>query len=225
MRRKLKGRLENLGLTGLFRLLAATGASGHLEVETPEGAFSLEIRGGRVETPEAALVKRICRCLDRTSGGFCFEPQPAGKPLEGGVSLSAFLELCRGQSARDRKGFASDIDVDNLLAGEVSTVSGPRETRIHLLPAAVPEHPLEDLLSELEKAAPEELLFAQVGVVTADPRPWRGWIEREWRRRGWELKPLGMTLDLPLDRLDALVIHHRLTVTRVGRETQWLELL
>lgn len=225
MRRKLKGRLENLGLAGLFRLLAATGASGRLEVETSEGAFSLGIRGGRVETPEPTLVKKICHCLDRAAGSFSFDPQPAGKPLEGGVDLSAILELCRGQSGRDRKGFASDIDVDNLLAGEVSTISGPRETRIHLLPAAVPEHPLEDLLLELEKAAPEELLFAQVGVVTGDPRPWRGWIEREWRRRGWELRLFGVVPDLPMDRLDALVIHHRLTVTRVGRETQWLELL
>ncbi len=225
MRRKLKGRLDNLGLAALFRLLGATGASGRLVVETAGGSFSLEIRGGRVQRPDVVLVREVGRCLDETSGSFNFDPQPSTGTLENGVSIGTFLDLCRRRVAPEKRHFASDVDVENLLTHELMVEKDTGKTKIHLLPTAAPENPLEDLVSELEDAAPEELLFAQVGVVTTDPRLWRGWIEREWRHRGWELKSLGMALEVPLGELDALVVHHHLAVTRVGREEDWLELL
>lgn len=229
MRRKLKGSLENLGLTALFRLLGATSASGQLDVETPEGSFSMEIAGGRVKRPEGPMMLTICASLDQNTGSFSFVPEERPVPFDGGVPLSVLLELCREEPTVGKNGkkqFASDVDVDNLLAGELPPEVAPGEAaRIHLLPRSTPEHPLEDLLSELEEAAPEELLLAQVGVVTTDPRPWRGWMEQEWRRRGWELKAFGTVPDVLLDQLDGLVIHHRLSVTRVGHEDDWLELL
>jgi len=228
MRRTLKGSLKNLGLTALFRLLGAAGATGRLEVVTAAGSFSLEIVGGTVDDPDSDVVHRVCASLDQASGTFSFEPSEPGETgatLGGGTDLGSFAELCRQRAGGERKQFASDVDVDSLLAEGVTEGDRTSGERIHLLPASAPEHPLEDLLTELEEAAPEELLFAQVGVVTADPRPWRGWIEREWRHRGWELALFGTAHDVPLEDLDALVIYHRLTITRVGHEDDWLELL
>jgi len=225
MRRRLKGSLENLGLAALFRLLGATGASGQLEVESPAGSFSLRMSRGRVEQPGNAAMGMICACLGQASGTFNFEPEDPPASLAESVALSSLPELCRQGSTSERKPFASDVDVENLLAEELNRGSAADDARIHLLPPAAPEHPLEDLLDELEEVAPEELLFAQVGVVTTDPRPWRGWMEREWRHRGWELVAFGTAPDVPLERLDGLVIHHRLSVTRVGHEDEWLELL
>lgn len=224
MRRKLSGSLADLRPTTLVRLLAATQPSGTLDLDGgPDvGKFSLDIVRGRVARPQAEDLRRLRDVLSATSGTFRFEPAEAGTAPADGVSLGEILELVR--EAEERRSFASDLDVDALLAGG-GAQAGEGEPPIHLLGGEAPEHPLDDLLKELESTAPDELLFAHVGVATPDPRVWHGTLEREWRRRGWKLQLWGTPADVALGDLDILVVHHRLSITRVGHEADWISLV
>jgi hypothetical protein len=96
---------------------------------------------------------------------------------------------------------------------------------IHFLPSQPMENPLDALLSDLETEAPGELLFANVGVMTQDPRWWRGALELDWRRRGWRIHEMGFADAIDFDDLDLLVIHHQQGSARSGSEKTWLEII
>jgi hypothetical protein len=218
MRRTLQGSLEHLTPPTLLRLLWATARSGLLELDTPAGTLRLEVIRGRAPAFDDAALAEAGRVLAATRGSFRFVPEDLGSPGEETVGLSALVDAAAFQRRQAGAEGGSDRN-----SGE--TGSGTRAGGIHVLPDAPPHNPLEALLEDLEETAPEELLLAEIGVVAPDPRAWRGSLEASWRRRGWRVRLLAAPADVPVDELDALVIHHQLSVTRVGHEGDWLELV
>lgn len=222
MARKLSGSLSDLGPKTVLRLLSVTQPSGVLDLDTDAGSLSLSVTRGKVAEPTPEEEQHFRQIFAATSGEFRFEPGEAGEDPEKSITLGDLLEMLRAGSDRVAS-FASDLDVDSLLADQIEdqrTVA-----QIHLLSVDTPDNPIEDLLADLEANAPEELLFAQVGVVTLDPRPWRGTLEATWRRRGWELHLFGAPGEVVADGLDVLVVHHRLSVSRAGHEGEWTALV
>ncbi len=225
MKRSLSGDLANLAPPTVIRLLSASSPCGVLEFTTAAGALRLEIVGGEVLELSEEKRSQAQRVLASGQGSFRFDPGEVA-PLTGPTVLLATLaEPCwRGSDLAD-KVFASDLDVDQLIARDRTGGSSQGAANIHVLPAAALENPLDGLLSELENAAPDELLFAQVGVVASEPRLWRGSLETNWRRRGWQMHLYGVPTDPPLGDLDALIVHHQLSISRVGSEADWIELI
>ncbi len=225
MRRALSGDLAHLGPRAVLRLLAAGEATGVLEFTTSSTNALVRFHRGRIERPGSTTMGALCEILESAAGEFRFDPQPPGEVPEGTLDLAALLDACREAAAGATHGFSSDLDVERLLVENIGRTVGHPGPQIHLLGRGTPEDPLEDMLAELEASAPEELLFAQVGVVTADPRPWRGSLEADWKRRGWELSVHGDPDEVPVEGLDLIVVHHNLSITRVGRENDWLRLI
>jgi len=227
MMRVLTGNLENLAPQALLQLVAATGATGVLEIVCHAGSVRLEIvKGGVLASPGVDL-RLIGRVFQHVEGTYCFTP---GEVEDGGdeVTLDAveFLAAARNAVQSLKASFSSEVDVETLIAGEVLEMSmAAVRPAIHVLPPQPVENPLDDLLVDLEASAPEELLLAQVGVVASDPRPWRGRLDREWRRRGWQVRLLGVPQDVEPDGLDLLLVHHQLSITRVGSEDDWIDLV
>lgn len=224
MRRTLAGSLTHLAPQTLLRMLSVAAPTGILELLTDAGSLRLEIVAGRVGRPSEKLLGHAGAVLECGHGAFRFEPAELRPLEEEGVELLTFSELARA-TRRRALSFALEVDVERLLAGEIVELTLPATPNIHVLPEAPLENPLDDLLEDLESAAPGELLQAQVGVVATDPRLWRGPTEADWRRRGWKLRLLSTPSAAPLERLDALVVHHQLAVTRVGHEEEWLGLI
>jgi hypothetical protein len=166
---------------------------------------------------------KILRCAD---GAFRFEPCEL-RPLDGdSLTLTAFAEASHAPERGVDSSFAVDIDVDRLIAGEVVELAKPAQlANIHVLPQAPLENPLDELLSDLEATAPGELLLTQVGVVAQDPRIWRGSLESDWRRRGWQLKQFRTPADVPVDQLDALVLHQEHPIETIEQEGGWVDLI
>ncbi len=223
MRRKLSGDLADLGPKTVLRLLAVTQPSGVLELDTDAGSLSLEITRGKLAEPAPGEMQQLRAVFTSAIGEFKFEPAEAGREPEKAITLGDLLEMLRPEGDR-AAAFASDLDLDSLMADQIDDERAAAAP-IHLLSVGAPDNPIEDLLADLEANAPEELLFAQVGVVTLDPRPWRGTLEATWRRRGWELQLFGTLEEVKADGLDVLLIHHRLSSTRAGHEGDWLTLV
>jgi hypothetical protein len=81
------------------------------------------------------------------------------------------------------------------------------------------------MLSDLEAEVPGDLLFANVGVVSQDPRWWRGALELDWYRRGWQIRELEFSDRVDFEGLDLLVVHHQQGSARAGSEEDWLQLI
>lgn len=218
MRRTLSGNLEHLAPPALLRLVSATSPSGVLEIDTPEGLLRLEVERGRVALPDKAELEHAGRVLGCRAGEFRFTPKEIRR-LEGEVmKLTAFAEAAGSA--------ASNLELELLLDEDFYQDSQRlQQTNIHFLPDQPLQNPLDDLLSDLEGEAPGDLLLAEVGVVTQDPRWWRGAIELEWRRRGWNLLHLEFSMEIDLADLDLLVVHHQQASVRAGSEESWLQLL
>ena len=219
MSRALSGSLEDLAPQTLLRLLAAVQRSGSLEIQTDGDRLRLDIARGRVARPDDDALEHAGKVLSAGSGRYRFQPGPLASPPDDTVPLDSFL-------------LAAMATVDPLRVAGASRRTaipmgpdGAATPRIHVLPAAPPENPLDELLAELEDTAPGEVLLSEVGVVAADPRPWRGSLEHAWRRRGWRVRLHAGPVEVPVDELDALVVHHRLSTTRVGHEDDWIRLL
>ncbi len=227
MTRILSGSLKHLSPPALLRLVSATGASGALELVTDAGVIQIDIVDGGVRMATERDLRVVARILESQDGSYCFSPLVGGAG-DTDVILDAadFLAAVQTVSKNRRAPFSSEIDVDALIAGEVLKVSGgAAKPAIHVLSEVSAENPLDDLLEDLAETAPDELLLAQVGVVSQDPRPWRGSVDREWRRRGWQVRLYGVPDDVEPRDLDALVVHQQLSITRTGREEDWLELV
>ena len=153
--------------------------------------------------------------LGSRSGEFRFTPREI-QPVKGEVmSLTAFVEAAGAA--------ASDVQMELLLEDEFKEISNPMpQANIHVLPTQPMQNPLDDLLSDLEAEAPGELLFAKVGVITQDPRWWRGTLEADWHRRGWQIRQLGFSDPVDFEGLDLLVVHQQQGSARVGqRKIGW----
>ena len=218
MRRALFGSLEHLAPPALLRLVSATSPSGVLEIETVEGLLRLEVERGRVAMPTKSDLEKAGKILDSRRGEFRFTPGGI-QPVKGEVmSLTAFAEAAGAA--------ASNLQMDLLLEDEFHDRSDLLpQAKIHVLPTQPLQNPLDELLSGLEAEAPGELLFAKVGVVTQDPRWWRGALEMDWHRRGWQIQQLGFSDPIDIEDLDLLVVHHQQGSARVGSEEDWLGLI
>lgn len=198
--RAILGRLSDLGVRELFKLLTSVAAEGTLEIESPDGQVRLLVREGHViGEPEPALVS----AYGSRSGTFCFRPGAVGASA-GWVPVEELLARLDAQArARAARGAGAVGEVEEL-AGE----SG-------------------DLLAELRDSLAEVPFpgaSARVGVVAADPRPYRP-LEVEWRQRGWQ--PLLRTgPGWPEGEPCAvLVVHLPSSGTLAGQGDAWLELL
>jgi len=218
VRRTLFGSLEHLAPRALLRLVSATSPSGVLEIDTVEGSLRLEVERGRVAMPTKLDLEKAGKILGSRRGEFRFTPGGI-QPVKGEVmSLTAFAEAA-GTAA-------SNLQMDLLLEDEFHDRSDPLpQANIHVLPTQPLQNPLDELLSGLEAEAPGELLFAKVGVVTQDTRWWRGALEMDWHRRGWQIQQLGFSDPIDIEDLDLLVVHHQQGSARVGSEEDWLGLI
>jgi hypothetical protein len=218
VRRTLSGSLEHLAPPALLRLVSATSPSGVLEIETADGLLRLEVERGRVAMPTKLDLEMAGKILGSRSGDFRFTPGDINR-LKGEVmSLTAFAEAAGAA--------ASNLQMELLLEDEfLETPDSLQQANIHVLPTQPLQNPLDELLSDLEAEAPGDLLFANVGVVTQDPRWWRGALEMDWRRRGWQIRQLEFSDQVDFEDLDLLVVHHQQGSARVGSEENWLQLI
>ena len=224
--RALTGSLEHLEPSALLRLLAAIRPTGVLELVTAAGALRLEVIEGRAVRPATSDLKRAPAILTCNGGDFRFEPRKGRPDDRETVELTALLEVAQVVGGTSGPGpEIADVEIERLLAGEILELSRPEISSIHVLPQAPPDNPLDELLAELERTAPDELLLAQVGVVAADPRLWAGPLGSAFARRGWRLHVVRCVDELPGDGLDAVVVHHQLAVSRAGREDYWIDLV
>jgi hypothetical protein len=168
--------------------------------------------------PTKSDLEKAGKILDSRRGEFRFTPGGI-QPVKGEVmSLTAFAEAAGAA--------ASNLQMDLLLEDEFHDRSDLLpQAKIHVLPTQPLQNPLDELLSGLEAEAPGELLFAKVGVVTQDPRWWRGALEMDWHRRGWQIQQLGFSDPIDIEDLDLLVVHHQQGSARVGSEEDWLGLI
>ena len=218
MKRVVSGTLEHLSPPVLLRLVSATSPSGVLEIETADGSVRLEVDRGCVAMPQSSELERVGKVLGSRTGQFRFVPGDVRRLQGEVISLTAFADAAGAA--------ASNLEVDRLLELDFLDVSmPPNRANIHVLPSEPPLDPLHDLLSDLEAEAPEELLFAEIGVAAQDPRWWRGSLEREWLRRGWRIRVFSSPGAITVDGLDLLVIHHQGSAAWLGPETDWLDLI
>jgi len=218
VRRILSGSLEHLAPTALLRLVSATSPSGVLELETADGSLRLEVDRGRVRMPSRSELASAGRVLACRRGEFRFSPHGVTPHVGEVLSLTAFAEAAGAA--------ASNLEVDRLLEKELLEISQPlSRANIHVLPTEPPQNPLDDLRADLEIEPPTGLLVARVGLAAKDPEWWRGSLELEWRRRGWQIRHFTVAEDVDLEPFDILVVDDRQAGARTGRENQWLELI
>jgi hypothetical protein len=218
VRRTLSGSLEHLTPPALLRLVSVTSPSGVLEIETEDGSLRLDVERGAVVMPSKGDLEAAGKIIGCRRGEFRFTPGEVRR-LEGEtVSLAAFAEAAGAAAAR--------LEVEHFLVNEgLDGLESVPRANIHVLPSEPMQNPLDELLSDLEAEAPNELLFANIGAVTQDPRWWRGVLELDWRRRGWRIRHLEFSDDIDLEGLDLLVVHHQQGSVRVGSEEKWLRIV
>ncbi|HVN31397.1 MAG TPA: DUF4388 domain-containing protein [Thermoanaerobaculaceae bacterium] len=153
------GRLSELGVRELAKLLTSAGTEGVLEIESAAGPVSVSFRAGHVAgniTP--ALVSAFATRV----GTFCFRPGPVKDVHEWG-SLEDFL--CR---------LDAHVQKVALAEGGESAPGGVLGT---------------DPLAELRDSLAEIPLpggAVRVLIVAADPRPYRT-LAPDWQQRGWDV--------------------------------------
>ncbi len=195
--RTIVGRLADLRLRELFKLLASAGAEGRLLIDTPVGRAELLVREGEVcGTVTPALVV----AYTTRSGSFSFHPESVR--AEGWMPTEEFLLLVEAQAGEEE--------------------GGEEEVRV-APPVGEPLDPLGELRDSLAEI-PLGQASARLLVATADPRPYRA-LEAVWRRRGWEVvlaqEPRWPEGEMP----DAVVLHVPSSGTLAGQEGVWLGLL
>ena len=189
------GRLTDLGVRELFKLLTSAGAAGELEVESAGARTTLQIREGYVAgVPSAALI----HALASRSGTFCFRPGPVAEDGEW-FGLEEFL-------AR----------VDSLVAQSGNAGSDPDSARAAFDPLAELRHSLAEV--PLPGVGPRVL------VITADPRPYRV-LEPEWRQRGWDVALRHEPVWAEGYGPSLVVIHLPTSSTLAGQGEVWLKLV
>lgn len=190
------GRLSDLGVKELFKLLTSAGAAGELEVESAGARTTLGIRQGYVSgAPAGALL----RALASRTGTFCFRPGAVDEQGEW-FGLEEFLARLDAQLAASG---------DGAVAGAAEPAAG-----------SDPLAELRDSLSEV----PLPGVGPRILVVTADPRPYRV-LEPEWRQRGWDLTVHPEVAWAEGYNPSMLVVHLPTSATLAGQGTLWLNLL
>ncbi len=196
--RAILGRLSDLGLKELFKLLTSVRAEGALEVETPAGRSTLDVKDGHVA---GALAAPLVAAFASRTGTFCFRP---GLP----------------------EGTAEWLPMEEFLArldAAARAIAVPAAARLEPVPAAASGDPLAELRESLAEV-PLPVGGTRVGVVTADPRPYRA-LESDWRQRGWDVIVL-TDPDWPTGPSpNLLIVHLPSSGTLAGQGDAWLQLV
>ncbi|NWF99922.1 MAG: DUF4388 domain-containing protein [Thermoanaerobaculaceae bacterium] len=195
--RTIVGRLADLRLRELFKLLASAGAEGRLLIDTSVGRAELLVREGEVC---GAVTPPLVVAYTTRSGSFSFHPESV--QAEGWMPTEEFLLLVEARAGEEEGG----------------------EEEVRVAPAASePSDPLGELRDSLAEI-PLGQASATLLVASADPRPYRA-LESVWRRRGWEMvllqEPRWPEEAVP----DAVVLHLPSSGTLAGQEAAWLGLL
>lgn len=197
--RAILGRLSDLRLGELFKLLSSAGAAGSLEIDVPGGRQVLLVDRGNVAgeaTPALALA------LATRTGTFCFRPGPVPDDLEWAPREELMARIAALQSG---------FETGATMLATAPTI------------AAKEADPLAELRDSLEEVPlPPEVIT--VVVITADPRPYRA-LEPQWRQRGWDVV-IDTTPEWP-EGLEPglLVVHLPSSATLAGQGRAWYALV
>jgi len=194
------GRLSELGLRELFRVLTSAGTDGVLEVESPAGPARLRFRDGMIA---AEITPALVAAFAMRSGTYCFRPGPV-EDVGGWESEEDFL---------------AHLEADSGVTQRVTPPAGwarpARGTGAH--------DPLAELRDSLEEI-PIPGGGSRVLIVAADPRPYRA-LEPEWEQRGWEVVQSG-TPEWPEGPApNLMVIHVPATAAQGEQGGGWLDLV
>ena len=195
------GRLSDLGLRELFRLLTSAGAEGSLEVETPAGPAEVDFRAGHVS---GQLTPALVLAFATRSGTFCFRPRP----------------VAEGKEWLPQEEFLARLESQAQATSRAAALSG-------MTPPASAANAAADPLAELRDSLAEVPLrgeVVQVLVISADPRPYRQ-LTPKWRQQGWEVTvadaprwPEGVSPAL-------VIVHLPVSGTLAGQGEAWLGLV
>jgi hypothetical protein len=194
------GRLSELGLREISKLLTAAGAEGVLEVDGPGGAARVAFKNGHLagEVSPALLMAYSVR-----NGTYCFRPGGTGPAAEWLPQEEFFARL--------------DAEAKTAKAGSPTRSDVMRGTE----PSGTGD-PLAELRDSLAQI-PIPFGAARILIAAADPRPYRTLIPI-WRQRGWEvvLDDAPRWPEGPAPRL--VVEHLPMTATLAGQDKSWLAL-
>lgn len=189
------GRLADITLPNLFKLLESAEAAGSLELDCGGRRGTLWVRGGEVA---GNVEPEIARAAALRSGSFCFRPGPVPSDVGG-------WESSRNLLAR--------LDVERVRLSLEEVAQGVELAR----------DPLADLRSSLEEVHLPATQPAVV-VIAADPRPYRH-LEPLWTQRGWSLAVEGEVVFPARLVPDVLILHLPAAGTLAGQAEAWLNVL
>ncbi len=194
------GRLSELGLRDISKLLTAAGAQGVLEVDGPGGAARVLFDSGHLagEVTAALLTAYTTR-----NGTYCFRPGATG-PAEQWLPQEEFF-------AR--------------LAADAKSAKAGSPTRSEVLRGTEPSgagDPLAELRDSLAQI-PIPGGGARLLIAAADPRPYRPLIPL-WRQRGWDVEVVEAPRWPEGDAPRLVVLHLPVTATLAGQDRSWLAL-
>ena len=186
------GRLSELGLREISKLLTAAGAEGVLDIDGPAGRTQGAFRRGHLA---GEVSSALVTAYSSRNGTYCFRPGAASDASEWLPQEEFFARLDVQAKAAKQRAEARD------------TGEG----------AGDPLAELRDSLAEI----PIPGGAVRVVIAAADPRPYRTLIP-EWSQRGWEvtLGDTPRWPDPPVPRL--VVVHLPTTATLAGQDEIWL---
>ncbi len=189
------GRLGDIALPSLFKLLESAEVTGALELDCGGSRGTLWIRGGQVA---GRIEPEVLRAAAARTGSFVFRPGPLAVTPE------------RWESSRD---FLARIDAERVRQsleelGQRVELAGD---------------PLADLRSSLEQVH-LPVGHPSVAVVTADPRPYRH-LEPLWAQRGWTVTVEGEVVFPAGTEPDLLILQLPSSGTLAGQAEVWLNVV
>lgn len=186
------GRLADITLPSLFKLLESAEVTGVLELDCGGRQGTLWVRGGEVA---GHIDPEVLRAAAARMGGFRFRPGPLAPTEQAWESSKDVLARLDAEKVR--------LSLEEL--GQGVELTGD---------------PLADLRSSLEQVhlptSPPT-----VAVITADPRPYR-YLEPMWTQRGWMVAVDGEVTFPSRAQPDLLILHLPSSGTLAGQAEVWL---
>ncbi len=189
------GRLSELGLREISKLLTAAGAEGVLEVDGPAGPARVLFRSGHLS---GEIAPALVTAYATRDGTYCFRPGGSGETGEWVPQEEFFARLdAQAKTAAGSGGGAA-------AAGSV----------------ADPLAELRDSLAEI----PIPGGAATVLIATANPRPYRTLIP-DWRQRGWEVVLIDAPRWAEGAAPRLVIVHLPPAAALAGQDEAWLALV